>query len=319
MTIIPSAKFSNHVTQYKTIVIGHNTEALLYAYTNNYPIIFNLYQQPSAFDFFTKSIDFTKINLEPIKIDLVSFDDIKTFGYSKLDIWQRLCFCLSMAGLLLVSDKTSSLRVENNILKVFIGKSKMAKFSFEKLHIFDSENIEGIEFFEPKQQVYRTQDWVDIRSSGKHKYDYLFFEDDFVKEIFFYPSDRIDGNHEDKKDLVAISYLTKQQLNDTMYSDTYVRFFVKQKMKELGIRGMKNGKNPNYPHSSQDPFKRLSVKLENRSRDVAKTKVFVPKNDKNIIFVNETIEEILNKFEVDNTNYLLEISKKISMKDLLMR
>ena len=90
-------------------------------------------------------------------------------------------------------------------------------------------------------------------------------------------------------------------------------------MQDLGIRGMKNGRNPNYPHSSQDPFKRLSIKLENRSRDVAKTRVFVPEKNKNVAFVDETVQDILNGLNITSTNYILEISKKISMRDLLIK
>jgi len=319
MTILPSARFGSHVINHKNIVIGHSVEALLHAYVNNYPIILNLYQQPSAFDYFDSSVDFSTIGLDPLVIDLNSVGGIKTFGHSKLDVWQHLSFCLSLAGLLLISDKISSLRVEDNTLKAFVGKAKRIKFSFDKLHIFDSENIEGIESKKPEQQIYRVQDWINVRSSGKHEYDYLFSEDDFVKEVFFFPSDRIDGNHTDKKDLVAISYLTEQRLSDIIHSDTYVRFFVKQKMQDLGIRGMKNGKNPNYPHSSRDPFKRLSIKLENRSRDIMKTKVFVPKKSENVVFIDKTTQEILNGLNIGGTNYILEISKKISMRDLLVK
>ena len=147
----------------------------------------------------------------------------------------------------------------------------------------------------------------------------MFYDDNFVKEVFFFPSDRVDGNHPEIKDLIAISYLTESQLNDTMYGSTYVRFFVKQKMQDLGIRGMKNGRNPNYPHSSSDPFKRLSIRLENRGRDVAKTKVFVPEKNKNVVFVDKTAQDILNGLNMERTNYILEISKKISMRDLLIK
>ena len=53
----------------------------------------------------------------------------------------------------------------------------------------------------------------------------------FVNCIHFYPSNRIDGTH-NKKDLAAISYLTKDQLDDFNYSDTYARFVVEDLMKQ---------------------------------------------------------------------------------------
>ena len=48
---------------------------------------------------------------------------------------------------------------------------------------------------------------------------------DFVKEIYFYPSLRFDGSV-DRKDAVAISYLKKYQLQTFENSDTYVKFKV---------------------------------------------------------------------------------------------
>ena len=50
-----------------------------------------------------------------------------------------------------------------------------------------------------------------------HSYDYFETSSNFVKELYFYPSMRIDGVS-DKKDLVAVSYLEKEELNDFDYS-----------------------------------------------------------------------------------------------------
>ena len=68
--------------------------------------------------------------------------------------------------------------------------------------------------------MFKVIDWVNIRSGMVHEHDTLEdTESSFVNKIYFYPSERIDGNH-DKKDLVAVSYMNKKQIDSIEYSDT---------------------------------------------------------------------------------------------------
>ena len=302
------------------IVIGNTVEAVLYAYANEYVLISNNFQPPSPFAFFEQSEDISVLNIDPIEISLNSTDFVEELGHPKLDVWKRISYLLSLAGLLPAFDGVSSLRVEDNILKVFIGKSSIFKFEFERLHMFDAKGIEGIETINPDDQLYRVEDWINVRSGQKHHLDYLKFEEDFVKEIYFYPTERIDGNHLDKKDLVAISYLTEKQLYDINYSESYVKLLTKRRMTEAGIKGAKNGKNPNYPDRSKAPFKYLSVKLEHAERKTFKTRPTKPASSDNIFFVDKTARELMMEIkDKNNLKYLYNISKKIRAKDLLIR
>ena len=77
---------------------------------------------------------------------------------------------------------------------------------------FDDENIIGLPLAIKKNDKFIVLDWMDAKPCMKHTIDHLSTEDDFVKEIFFYPTERVDGNHLDKKDLITISHLTHEEL-----------------------------------------------------------------------------------------------------------
>ena len=311
----------NHNFKYKNIVIGNSVAALLYAFKNDYVVIFNANNKPSSFDFFPPSYNFEKINLASAQISFMSNVGEVLMGYPKLHIWQHLCYTMSLSGQIPFSDRVTSIRVvgKEKVLKVFSERSKMFRVEFDELHIFDSENVEGVEKMEPESRIYRVEDKISVRSGCKHDLDYLKYKNNFVKEIFFYPSDRIEGNHTNIKALVAISYLTEDQLGDINYSDTYVRMYVKKKMEEAGIGGAKNGKNPNYPASSPEPFKYLSVKLENFSREIQKTKPIMSKTSEYSRFMNVDVEYLLKDEKICDNAYLYNVSNKIYMKDLLIR
>ena len=111
------------------------------------------------------------------------------------------------------------------------------------------------------EKVYKVYDWIDVRSGMNHPHDYIETGDDFVRELYFYPSDRIDGHHANRKDLVIASYMTEEQLNDIDYSDFYSRFKAEEVMKQAGIRGRANGR-----RNGKRLFR--SLKLEPSYREV---------------------------------------------------
>ena len=85
-----------------------------------------------------------KYGIESEKYELTSCKGIKLVGSSKLEIWERLVFSLSVAGLLPVHDLVSSVRVENeNILKISTKNARMIKFKFNKLWYTQEEILTG--------------------------------------------------------------------------------------------------------------------------------------------------------------------------------
>tara|TARA_Y100001973_G_scaffold73579_1_gene107360 strand:- start:1320 stop:1904 length:585 start_codon:yes stop_codon:yes gene_type:complete len=119
--------------------------------------------------------------------------------------------------------------------------SKILEVSFENCHYFGDNNSVG--FVKQKSlddNTYLCYDYIAFNSGGKHEIDFIHTSDDFVSEIWFYSSDRIDGNTP-VRDACAVSKLTESQLRDFDYSETMARFKVLKIMKDNGMRGKLSG------------------------------------------------------------------------------
>jgi hypothetical protein len=205
--------------KYNQITIGGNLSALIYSYLNSTPCIINKLSVPHQFE---------KVNNE-----------------SQLELWKKLYFLLSLAGLNLFGDQVNHVRINKNEAATTTLNSKVTKLNFEKAIIFDDENVTGLPM--SIEELYKTTskfivlDWMTARSCMVHDFEHFHTEDDFVRDIYFYPTERVAGNHPTQKDLVAVSHLTAEQLQDFDYSDTYARFKVIKLLKEEGFNGRKNG------------------------------------------------------------------------------
>ena len=136
---------------------------------------------------------------------------------------------------------------------------------------------------------HKVVDWVDVRSGMKHEYDYFETKDSFVREVYFYPSHRMgSGEKDDRKDLVSVSYLTKEQLDDFEYSDTYVKFKILNLMKEAGIKGPKNGRRVDDPNM----WAHHSIKIEPSSREVCVDEDLPYESEGSLIFDNRGERDI---------------------------
>jgi hypothetical protein len=238
--------------QYKfaKIVIGGSLHALLYSYEHGLPLIINKLDSPYRF--------------EP----------------EKKELWNKLYFLLSLSGLNLLGDKTKIIRINDEQLSITTNNSRIIKIEFSQLIVFDDEFVFGLPTPVKEKQKFMVLDWMITKSCTQHDKEYITTKDNFVKEIHFYPTDRIDGNHLNKKDLVSVSYLTKKQLQDFNYSDAYSRFKTEKLLKENKITGRKNG----YQNGKQINY---NLKLEVKKREIKKLGMHLYKDTENIKFKYE--------------------------------
>ena len=249
------------IQHYNKIIVGGSLAALLYAYKNKIPVVW-------------------------VSPRIPSFFEVDERGNSKQQLWHKLAFQLSLSGAAPMAPGGTSIRVEdNNILKLFTDGPFFATLRFGELIVFDDTQLEGWDNELGRAKKYRVLDWINDRQSSPHKVEKMISDDDLAREVYFYPSHRIDGNWSGKKDMVAVSYLNRKQIDSVEYCDTYVRFKVLHMMKEAGIRGPKNGVN------KKDPTKHnyLSVKIETARREVET--IIIPPFDE---------DELLQDFELRN-------------------
>jgi len=237
---------------FNKVVIGGNLSSFLYSYTYGLPLVINELAPPHRFE----------------EID----------ERSQLELWKKLYFLLSLSGLNLTGDKTQQVRIkENNQLSVTLSGANLLKINFDELVLFNNENINGLPPPIKETKKFLVLDWMITRSCMEHTFEHFHTEDEFVKDIYFYPTERLSGLHPNKKDLAAISYLTKEQLQDFEYSDTYARFKTTKIMKENGITGRKNG----FLNDKQVHY---ALKLEVHRREVRKIQMDLYKDTDSIKF-----------------------------------
>jgi len=292
--------------EYDKIVIGATFSSILYAFYNQIPIIFAEGVQTHPFDFYSPDIDLGLLKVDPSLYALKEPNNGEIiFGTSKQQVSDKLLSLLSLSGLVPFSYLVKSVRIEEDNLRVITTGNKVFNVGYRELLVFDDKKITGLPPAVENNDDHSTPilDWFDINVGNAGDLDYIETGDDFVSQIFFYPTQRYDVDRS-RKDLLSISYLpTREAIHSYQYSDTYARFKILKLMKENGIRGSKNGKNPNYPDRSQEPFKWISPKITLSEREILPLPMTKYKDTKNIKFIYDTPEEIITRNQVKIDTY----------------
>ena len=290
------------------LVIGSGLNAIIFAYLNNYTIINNKLKYPFRFEFFPTGLDLSFLHIPIEEKEVQSQEGKKEFGISKLDVYKHLLFNLSLAGLAPLSDKVVSIKLGDKSVEAITARDKFV-FEFKKIFIFNDENIQNLPDVMDviNKDIYRVLDWVNIRSCTAHPYQYFVTEDDFVNEVFFYPSERMDGHHKNKRDIVSVSYMSQEQIQQYDYSDTYAVFKIMKIMKDLGIRGNRNGRDM----LDKTKYKYYALKLESDRREVENMQINLYQDTENIEFLYEPEEKILQDYVLDQESYLFKVTHKM--------
>ncbi len=223
---------------YEKVVIGSTLDAVLYAFNNNLPLFFTEHLRPFRFDYLEREFDLSCLRLLPeTPKSLTTFGDARMVGLPKDILWERLLFLLSLNGNVPLSNLCHTLRYDGKRVVCSNEYSKIMEFEFSECVYFDDPGTLG--FVEEKtldDDMYICYDYIAFNKGGKHEIDYIKTADDFVSEIWFYSSDRIDGNTP-VRDACAVSKLTANQLIDFDYSQTMARFKVIHEMESRGMKG----------------------------------------------------------------------------------
>ena len=287
-----------HHYQVDKLVIGTDLAALIYAYLNNYTFIFKEIVHPTPFEFLPLDFPLNLFNHDKIEIEMTSLDGVVKFGTPKIELWNRLVFVMSSAGLLPFGLKEVTVREEDDLVVV---KTKSRNYYCEAAEVIKIKNT---------FHRYTAFDWINVRSCGENHLQYVSTDDKFVSEVFFYPSER-HGAKQGDNDIAIISSLSETQLQLFDYSETMTRIRVKVLLHELGIKGPRNGKNPTYPRSPER-YKYAPIKLEHDHREIRRTKT----NNSELDIVQDFLQE---QKELPEDTYLYKFNRRVSQRSLLRK
>ena len=252
------------------LITGGSLESLLYAYMTETPIVIT---QPYV----------------PFELDIMEDDQIlELIGYDrqtpvrKVEVWDRLTFILSMAGLVLMPNNVRTTRhIDKQIVFTLKDNTRM-EIGYDTLISFDKHVDE-------KLKVY---DWFSIRSGSKVELEEILDDDDFVKKIIFYPCQRRSAKGRGRKDLVAYSEIPYVDIHDYESSESYVRLKTLHMMKEAGLRGKPNG------YNNRGKMQFYAIKIEHSHREIHKA--YKPKY---------TLIELFKKF--NNEKEIWNLTRKL--------
>lgn len=261
------------------IITGGSLESLFYAYIHETPIVLT---QPYV----------------PFELDMVEDNSFfELLGYTaempltKVQIWDRLVFILSMAGLVMMPNNVRNVREEANKIIFSLNDNSRFIIAYERKVSFD-KHLDG------EVDVY---DWFDIRSGAKTELQEINdSEDDLVHKIIFYDSRRRGTGGRGLKDVVAVSRMQKTELHEYENSESYVRLKTLNMMKEKGMRGKPNG----YNKKGKQQF--YALKIEHIQREIIKR--YKPK-----FTMQETLNQIREEKELWKLTKKLLHQKQISI------
>ena len=223
------------------IVVGSSLRAVLFAALNDFPVFFTKPEKPFEFDYFDPSIDLSSWGLHNELQLWTTPNGEKKTGQNKIALWEHVFFVLGLKGLTPFSDFCSSLRIDDNTLTGYSEYAKLRSVDFGVCHYFDDHATYNLLPSENTPKTYNVYDRFAFIRGGKHHLDLIEDKDHFCNKIWFYPSPRLDGETL-IKDACVLSILSDDQIDDFDFSETLVRLTTLQKMKDLGLRGPKNGK-----------------------------------------------------------------------------
>ena len=212
----------------------------MYAFVNRYPLFFTAPRRPFRFDYADRSLS-EELGLQPPRPYFQTPNGQIEAGVSKELLWERIFFLLSIEGLVPLSHMCKQMRHTSRGVVCSNEYSRIYEFDFGVCYYFGDDNISNlVQAHVPQAGDYVCYDYIAFHKGGKHEIDYIKTTDDFVGEIWFYSSDRIDGNT-GVKDACVVSTVSSAQLLDADYSETMARFKMEKILLDNDMRGTTNG------------------------------------------------------------------------------
>ena len=191
------------------LCIGSSFIALLYSLRTSTPCIIH---NPQKIFSYTDELD----NL-----------DLSLLADNPSAIWDRVCFLLSISGLLLFPDNIQSFRKEIDHVEVITKYNKKTTIHFDEIVEFDNRKTKHL-------CVY---DYFWCRVGSSHEVDLIEDNEDFINKIIFYPR----PEKPNTKDLICVSRIHEDSLEDFEKSPSYARLKTIALMRQEGIKGIKTG------------------------------------------------------------------------------
>lgn len=205
--------------------------------------------------------------------------------------WTRLSLMLGLKGKLLAFEGIENIRIAEDCIKISY-QNNLYKAQFNKCEIFDPTDISHEnETAKALPETYRVIDDFELKNMGRNtkSINSMVCEDQFLSEIHFYTSDRVDGATY-ITDCVSESILSSDQIHDFDYSDTIAKFIVKRYLETAGVYGTNAGTYKSGKTKYRKPVvkhvKRIASRIDNN----------IYKDSELVRFIRKDLKEIIDEW-----------------------
>jgi|ETNvirenome_6_85_1030632.scaffolds.fasta_scaffold47694_2 hypothetical protein len=219
------------------VVVGGTLDAFMYAYVNRYPIVYTTLQIPHMFQRFLHGTDLSLWLIKNESLSLKSPSPGLNLGYpsgnAKKPLYTQIRLALAMEGYIIGGDSAATIRIEQDKQRLKLIHKTAAQISevyYDTLHIFDDRFLEGINT-QAYSGVFQVLDWFHCKNFKLHDFDVIDMGtfNNAIQSAFFHKSFRSPFI----KDLVVLSWLTSEALQNSDYSDAIVRIKLEDLMNDL--------------------------------------------------------------------------------------
>ena len=193
----------------------------MYAYLHDIPVIGIEKYKPLRFNYIDRDVDLSPLGLVNESVVLKTIDSRPDYlvGMEEIKLWHILKIHLSYAGLLPCFGMYSSIDIINDNKISLVIKNRSIEVNSDNFVFYDNFSL----------PLYEVNDYIDINKNSNVPIDFhdnMEIDWPYFKEMVFYPSERIPGNHINKKDVCAKSLLTDEKLESFEYSELSSRLKV---------------------------------------------------------------------------------------------
>lgn len=182
------------------VVVGSCFDSLMKSYKEKLKIVLTTFEAPHFVDSLKK----------PVVIDGQQFSNLS-------EAWSFLKFLNCMEGLVVNPTEPFSIRIEKNI--VTFGRHQIY---FEKCYLFPDLKVKTD--LQVKKTVnenyYRVLDIMKLPFCSVENMKTMDIPNSFINQVKFFG----------KKDIICVSYLNYEEINDFSYSDTMAKFYVEKEL-----------------------------------------------------------------------------------------
>lgn len=193
----------------------------MYAYLHSIPVIGIEKYKPLRFSYIDHDIDLSPLGIVNEHNVLKTIDSRIDYvaGMEEIKLWHVLKIHLSYSGLLPCFGMYENIDVVNDENITLIVKNRNINVYSDNFVFYDNFSL----------PLYEVNDYISINKNSNVPIDFhdnLEIDWPYFKEMVFYPSERVPGNHATKKDVCAKSLLTDEKLESFEYSELSSRLKV---------------------------------------------------------------------------------------------